>query len=52
MAVRVLLKQQHLARLTRLMVQSDGLRSLQLISQVLPRVRIANHAEAAAVTKA
>ena len=34
------------------MVQSDGLRSLQLISRTLPGVRIANHAEAAAVTKA
>ena len=34
------------------MVQSDSLRSLQLISQTLPGVRIANHADAVAVTKA
>ncbi len=52
LALRFLLEQQHLAELDRLMVQSDSLRSLQLISQVLPRVRIANHADAAAVTKA
>ena len=52
LALRYLLEQQHLAELDRLMVQSDSLRSLQLISQVLPGVRIANHAEAAPVTKA
>ena len=34
------------------MVQSDSLRSLQLIARVLPGVRIADHADAAAVTKA
>ena len=51
LALRYLLEQQHLAELDRLMVQSDSLRSLQLISQVLPGVRIANHADAAAVTK-
>jgi ribonuclease HI len=52
LALRFLLEQQHLAGLDRLMVQSDSLRSLQLISRVLPGVRIANHADAAAVTKA
>ena len=52
LALRFLLEQQHLADLDRLMVQSDSLRSLQLISQTLPRARIANHADAAAVTKA
>lgn len=34
------------------MVQSDSLRSLHLTARALPRVRIANHADAAAVTKA
>ena len=52
LALRFLLEQQHLNGLDRLMVQSDSLRSLQLISQVLPGVRIANHADAAAVSKA
>jgi len=52
LALRYLLEQQHLAGLDRLMVQSDSLRSLQLIARALPRARIANHAEAAAVTKA
>ncbi len=52
LALRFLLEQQHLAGLDRLMVQSDSLRSLQLIARAVPRVRIAKHAEAAAVTKA
>ena len=51
LALRHLLEQQHLVGLERLMVQSDSLRSLQLIARDLPRVRIANHAEAATVTK-
>ena len=51
LALRHLLEREHLAGLDRLMVQSDSLRSLQLIARALPRVRIANHAEAAAVTK-
>jgi ribonuclease HI len=52
LALRYLLEREHLAGLDRLMVQSDSLRSLQLIARALPGVRIANHAKAAAVTKA
>jgi hypothetical protein len=51
LALRYLLEQENLAGLDRLMAQSDSLRSLQLIARALPGVRIANHAEAAAVTK-
>ena len=49
--LRFLLEREQLAGLERLMVQTDSLRSLQLILQVLPGVRIANDADAAAVTK-
>jgi len=50
-AMHRLSEQGHLAGLNSLLVQSDSVRSLQLIAGSVPGTRIANHAKAATVTK-